>query len=60
MNLHTLRAALAAEAGRFPTPRAALLWAVVRALDVVIRYDNARCIQEHIERVNYRREGNRA
>lgn len=58
MNYITLRSELATEAGRYYTRRAALLWLVVRALDAVIAFDNARAITEHVQRVNsYAREG---
>lgn len=60
MNLYAIRSELAAEAGRYPTRRAALLWIVIKALDAVIAYDNMRFIQDHVERINPRREGRRA
>lgn len=60
MNLYAIRNELAAEAGRYPTKRSALLWIVIRALDAVIAHDQQRVIQDHVERLGYRREGTRA
>lgn len=60
MTLYDIRNALVTEAGRYPTRRAALLWIVIRALDAVIAHDNMRYLQDHVERLNHRREGSRA